>query len=122
MEKSLSSWHYRMKANEAILPHPTLVRMNPNLLRVLPVFLIVALHPRATVGQPSRPFRVEEATISEIHAAMRAKRLTCRQLVSKYLARIEAYDKKGPAINALVTVNPQAPPSRVRSTDFRNVG
>jgi amidase len=78
------------------------------LSRVLCIALVVSLHPGATSAQTPRPFRVEEATISEIHAAMRAKRLTCRQLVSMYLARIEAYDKKGPAINALVTVNPQA--------------
>ena len=53
-------------------------------------------------------FQVAEATISEIHTAMRANRLTCRELVSKYLARIAAYDKTGPAINALVVVNPKA--------------
>jgi Asp-tRNA(Asn)/Glu-tRNA(Gln) amidotransferase A subunit family amidase len=51
---------------------------------------------------------VEEATIAEIHAAMTARRLTCRALVSQYLARIDAYDKKGPAINAIVVVNPRA--------------
>ena len=50
----------------------------------------------------------EEATIADIHAALNARRLTCRALVSQYLARIEAYDKKGPAINAIVIVNPRA--------------
>jgi amidase len=53
-------------------------------------------------------FRAEEATISEIHAAMAAGRLTCRELVGQYLARIAAYDKTGPAINAIVVVNPKA--------------
>ena len=53
-------------------------------------------------------FQAAEATISEIHAAMAAGRLTCRELVSQYLARIAAYDKTGPAINALVVVNPKA--------------
>ena len=53
-------------------------------------------------------FAVEEATIAGIHAAMTARRLTCRALVSQYLARIDAYDKKGPAINAIVVVNPRA--------------
>ncbi|HSA57014.1 MAG TPA: amidase family protein, partial [Gemmatimonadaceae bacterium] len=59
-------------------------------------------------AQSSGAFQVEEATIADIHAAMRANRLTCRQLVSAYLARIAAYDKTGPAINALVIVNPRA--------------
>lgn len=54
------------------------------------------------------PFVLEEATIAEIHAAMRDGRLTCRSLVEQYLRRIEAYDKNGPALNAIVVVNPGA--------------
>src|SRR3990172_5297061 len=56
--------------------------------------------------QPS--FNIVEATIAQIHAAFRAKTLTCRSLVDAYLARIEAYDRQGPALNAVVVVNPQA--------------
>lgn len=37
---------------------------------------------------------------------MKAGQLTCRELVQQYLRRIEAFDKNGPAINALVLVNP----------------
>jgi Asp-tRNA(Asn)/Glu-tRNA(Gln) amidotransferase A subunit family amidase len=51
---------------------------------------------------------VVEATIADIHAAMRAKTLTCRALVDAYLARITAYDKRGPMLNAIVVVNPAA--------------
>ncbi len=51
---------------------------------------------------------VTETTITTVHTAMRAGRLTCRQLVTAYLRRIDAYDKQGPAINALVVVNPVA--------------
>jgi Asp-tRNA(Asn)/Glu-tRNA(Gln) amidotransferase A subunit family amidase len=54
------------------------------------------------------PFRIEEATIAEIHQAMKDGRLTCRALVDQYLRRIEAYDKNGPAVNAIVLVNPDA--------------
>ena len=53
-------------------------------------------------------FEVEEATISEVHEAMKAGRLTCRALVDSYLKRIAAYDKNGPAINSIVLVNPDA--------------
>jgi len=53
-------------------------------------------------------FRIEETTIAQIHDAMKAGRLTCRGLVDAYLRRIEAYDKNGPALNALVVVNPDA--------------
>ena len=53
-------------------------------------------------------FQVEEATISEIHEAMEAGQLTAVGLVDSYLARIEAYDKQGSALNAIILVNPQA--------------
>jgi Asp-tRNA(Asn)/Glu-tRNA(Gln) amidotransferase A subunit family amidase len=53
-------------------------------------------------------FRVVEATIAEIHASYRSGELTARQLVEAYLGRIEAYDKKGPALNALISLNPRA--------------
>src|SRR5215510_14915510 len=57
---------------------------------------------------PPAPFRVEETTIAQIHAALRSGRVTCRVLVDAYLQRIDAYDKKGPALNAIVQVNPDA--------------
>jgi amidase len=57
---------------------------------------------------PRPPFDVTETTIAEVHAAMRAGTLTCRELVTAYLQRIAAYDKNGPALNALIVVNPAA--------------
>ncbi len=51
---------------------------------------------------------VEEATIASVARAFADGSLTCRALVEGYLARIEAYDKRGPALTALITVNPQA--------------
>jgi amidase len=59
-------------------------------------------------AQTAAPFEVEEATIAQVHDAMRDGRLTCRGLVDAYLRRINAYDKNGPAINAIVTINPDA--------------
>jgi Asp-tRNA(Asn)/Glu-tRNA(Gln) amidotransferase A subunit family amidase len=68
--------------------------------------LILATLPLA--AQKPAPFEVEEATIAQVHDAMKAGRLTCRALVGLYLKRIEAYDKNGPAINSLVVLNPDA--------------
>lgn len=48
------------------------------------------------------------ATIADLNAAFKAGTLTSEQLVTRYLARIEAYDKQGPKINAVITVNPKA--------------
>ena len=59
-------------------------------------------------AQTAPPFSVVEASIADIHAALRAGRVTCRGLVEHYLRRIEAYDKNGPAVNAIVLVNPRA--------------
>jgi len=53
-------------------------------------------------------FEMLEATINGIHAAYKSGQLTCRQLVQRYLDRIDAYDKKGPAINAIITLNAEA--------------
>src|SRR5215831_2795972 len=50
----------------------------------------------------------QEAAIADIIAAFKAKELTCRQLAQMYLDRIEAYDRKGPALNAIIMVNPNA--------------
>ena len=55
-----------------------------------------------------KPFVLEEATVASVHEAMLDGRLTCRQLIEGCLARIEAYDKKGPALNAVILVNPKA--------------
>jgi len=57
---------------------------------------------------PSTSFNVVEATIADIHAAYRDGTLTVRALVQAYLDRIAAYDRQGPAINALVSLNPDA--------------
>jgi len=62
----------------------------------------------APSAQAPPAFEVHEATIAQIHAAMRAGRLTCRGLVEQYLRRIDTFDKNGPAINAIVVTNPDA--------------
>ena len=53
-------------------------------------------------------FRVQETTIARIHAAFEDRTITCPELVAMYLARIDAYDKEGPSINAIIRVNPRA--------------
>ncbi len=53
-------------------------------------------------------FQTVEATIADVHAAYKTGKLTARQLVQTYLDRIAAYDKQGPAINALISLNPRA--------------
>jgi len=71
------------------------------------LFLILAVTVSVSAQTPSA-FEVHEATISQIHAAMAAKRLTCHDLVEQYLRRISVFDKNGPAINAIIMTNPSA--------------
>ena len=79
------------------------------LLRSSILGLVLAAPVQAQRPARTRPaFDVTEATIAGIHSAMRARTLTCRGLVSAYLRRIAAYDKSGPAINALIVVNSAA--------------
>jgi hypothetical protein len=54
------------------------------------------------------PFRFQEATIASIHAALAAGQLTCTQLTRLYLDRIAAYNTQGPALHAIITINPKA--------------
>jgi hypothetical protein len=53
-------------------------------------------------------FNVLETTIEDIHSAYQSGQLTARQLVQAYLDRIAGYDKQGPAINAIITINSSA--------------
>jgi amidase len=50
---------------------------------------------------------LETATVLDLQKAYDAG-LTSERVVEAYLKRIEAYDKKGPAINAVLEVNPKA--------------
>ena len=77
-------------------------------LALIAATLAVALTSTQQTPSAPAPFRVEETTIAQIHEAMKAGRLTCRGLVDAYLKRIDAYDKNGPAINAIVQINPDA--------------
>src|SRR3954452_2621660 len=67
------------------------------------------LRPSAPEEETVSPsFRVEETTIADIHAAMRAGEVTSRALVEAYLRRIDAYDRSGPELNAILGVNERA--------------
>jgi amidase len=68
----------------------------------------LALTAVSLFAQAAPPFEVEEATIAQVHEAMKAGQLTCHALVEQYRKRIEAYDKNGPAINSIVLLNPDA--------------
>ena len=81
-------------------------------MRILPLFL-APLAAVAVASAQGPSFNVQEATFADIHGAMKAGRLTCRALVEQYLHRIDAYDKNGPAINAIIAVTPHDEPAPI---------
>jgi amidase len=53
-------------------------------------------------------FELDELTVTELQEGMASGRFTAHSITDKYLARIEAIDKHGPAINSVIEVNPDA--------------
>jgi amidase len=77
-----------------------------HLMTTLLVLVGIAL---VTAQQPQpRTFDLLTASIADIQAAVDAGRLTYEQLVQMYLKRIDAYDKNGPKLNAVIAVHPKA--------------
>ena len=74
----------------------------------IPALAILTVIPSPTAAQTIGGVELIELTIAQAHEAMLAGTLTSRQLVDAYLARIEAYDKRGPSFNAIIMTNPNA--------------
>src|SRR5437868_10988355 len=55
-----------------------------------------------------KPFDLEEITIADLQDGMKSGKFTARSLVEKYSARIDEIDKRGPAVNAIIEMNPDA--------------
>ena len=53
-------------------------------------------------------FEFDEITITNLQDAMKSGKRTARSITEKYLARIDQIDKQGPAINAVIELNPDA--------------
>ncbi len=76
--------------------------------RILFICLVFARAVLPASGQSFSPKQLQEASVADLHQAMRQGKLTATILVQRYLDRIAAYDKQGPSINALIMINPQA--------------
>jgi amidase len=57
---------------------------------------------------PVRPFELDESTIADLQNAMSSGKLTAHSITRKYLDRIAAIDKKGPSLNSVIELNPDA--------------
>ena len=55
-----------------------------------------------------KSFELDEMTIAELQKGMTTGKYTARSITQKYLTRIAAVDKKGPALNSIIELNPDA--------------
>jgi len=63
---------------------------------------------KAAVSPAVPTFELDETSISELQDGMKSGKYTARSMAEKYLARIDAIDKQGPAINSVIELNPDA--------------
>src|SRR6476659_2781382 len=80
--------------------------------RIALVVLVVAAGTAAPSSfqrsAPESRFALEELTITQLQQQMTSGAATSRSLVEQYLARIDALDRRGPALRSIVELNPDA--------------
>ncbi len=62
----------------------------------------------AKIGKSGGAVNVNEASVAQLQAAMEGGTLTARSLTAFYLKRIAEIDKRGPCLNAVIEINPDA--------------
>lgn len=79
-------------------------------MRLLFTLLLFILLPGSlvNVAVAQTDFDVFESSIRQIQGALQQGQVSSTDLVTQYLARIEAYDKQGPALNSIIRINPAA--------------
>ncbi|MFI5177425.1 MAG: amidase [Vicinamibacterales bacterium] len=71
-------------------------------------FWLASCGTHAPAAPPPAVFDLEEATIASLQDRMARGQDTARSLAEKYLARIEAIDRSGPALKSVLQINPDA--------------
>ena len=79
-------------------------------------FLIAAL-----ISLNAKEFNLQTASVEDINDAFEAKALTAEKLVKLCIARIEAYDQKGPKLNSVIAINPNALEIARKLDEERNI-
>src|SRR5829696_1096749 len=73
-------------------------------------YIVAVATPLSAITKPESPpaFELDEVTIAELRQGLQSGKYTSRQLVEKYSDRITDIDKKGPALNSVIEMNPDA--------------
>jgi amidase len=72
------------------------------------LFAAIAIALGSALPAQAEVLDISSASIAELNQAYASGKLTSEKVVAAYLKRIEAYDKRGPNINAVITLNPKA--------------
>ena len=103
-----SSWSISEGHAASIVPMSPMRLSSSAAAAVVASLVFVAPQAGAQRHARAADFDVTERSIADVHAALQSGTITCRNIVQRYLDRIAAYDKQGPAINAIIVVNPRA--------------
>jgi len=93
------------------LVHPNLQNFRRKSLRhasFRPLLISAAIAFALPSVAQAKTFDLQSAGVEDIQAAVDAGALSYEKLVTLYLARIAAYDKKGPSLNTVITLNKNA--------------
>ncbi|WP_043113700.1 amidase family protein [Solimonas soli] len=77
-------------------------------MKLSPVLRPLALAAALLFNAEAHALAIEEASIADIQAAYRSGELSTHEVVAAYLARVSAYDKRGPYLNSIISLNPRA--------------
>ena len=88
---------------------------------VTALFAVALAAPAAMPSAVAAQIQVTEASILDLQEAMQAGRATSVEITAAYLARIEAYDRGGPRLNAILRINPNALADAQRLDEERRI-
>jgi amidase len=54
------------------------------------------------------PFALDEMTVADLQSAMASRRMTAHSITQQYIDRIQALDRAGPTLRAVLEINPDA--------------
>jgi len=97
--------------------------MQPFRIRTLALATALVASLSTTQLSQAATFDLARASVQDIHAAVDAGALSYEKLISLYLARIAAYDDKGPSLNTIITLNSKAlETARALDAEFKKTG
>ena len=85
-------------------------------------FLAAGVAAAAAAQSVGQAFELDELSISQLSDGLRSGRWTSRRLTELYLQRIEALDRRGPELRAVIELNPEAQADAERLDRERKAG